>query len=291
MKYKVLFSLLMLATAVAGTPGHVHGALIQHFWDFEGPDTYADKVNSADLTVTDNTNVTTGTGHDGNTAAVLPQLLSKPADPDESDDFLTVGATKANDPGTESFSLSLWMNMTSDSPASGSNIRGIADFNGNSTTTGFQLLYVDDAGGDRLVFRVDNAPNSAAAVANYTDVTFDDASWHFVVATFNTTTGVANLFVDGSTVDATATMTSATIEVDFHPLQVFGGYNAEGALTDIPRGLNGSIDDIAIYHGVLNTDQIDGLFAGTVSPAMIPEPSSMAIIAVGLLLTRLHRPR
>ncbi len=59
-----------------------------------------------------------------------------------------------------------------------------------------------------------------------------------------------------------------------------------GSICDGTTGLNGAIDDIAVWNQALTVDQIKGIGEGTLSPlaiAEIPEPTTFVLTATGLL--------
>ena len=265
---RLLSTILGLSFALALT---AQGAVIQHYWDFEG--NYSDKSGSADGTA--GAQVTTSLGHDGNTAAFFPSALTG-GGAFTSAGYVDIDQTQTWSPGTGAFSMSYWFKIADDSSTIP---RGIFDFSGDGATNdGPQSLYIGTSG--NLAFRIDGTTTGAAALVPVAE----DNLWHFVVANYTPGSGI-EVHLDGFGVDGTAGSDFGT--VTFNADQYLGAFNVN---TVVDRGLNGSLDDVAIYEGVLTETEINGLFSGAISPLNIPEPSSALLGAIGLL-TILRRRR
>ena len=218
-------------------------AELLHYWNFEGD--FMDQIGLAHGSVTATTTVTFAAGFDGN------QAMQTIAEVTSDDDFVTIDSAQTTDPQGEAFSFSYWFNMTNDFTT---DPRGIFDFSGDGDD-GAQSLYIGNS--DTLAFRVDGLGGGEPALfANF----LEDSFWHFAVATYDPVTGI-ELHVDGSGVDATAGVAGT---VNFAEDQYLGTFNFNDAILN--KGLNGRLDDLAYYSGKLATEDIDGLFAGTLSP-------------------------
>jgi len=248
-----------LFVALAATALPAMSATLVHYWDFEGG--YADKAGSADGTA--GAEVSTSTGWDGNTAAQFPGAVSGGGAFDSTGYVdITVGTPVAG-----AFTMSYWIKIADDG---GTNARGIFDFSGDGGD-GPQSLYIGGTG--NLAFRVDGLSGGGAALAPLAE----DDLWHFVVASYDPTNGI-EVHIDGFGVDASNPSTYGTVNWD--PDQYLGAFNVG---TNVDRGLDGSLDDVAIYDGLLTESQINGLFNGTLSPDGIPEPGVTLLGALGLL--------
>ncbi len=256
---------LALAAAAAAFAGGAHAANLVHYWNFEGG--FSDSVGSGGGTA--GVDVSTGTGHDGNTAAVFPATITG-GGTFNSDGY--VDTTGVNITGA--FAFSWWFNISDDSAT---DPRGMFDFssdpNSASVTTndGPQALYIGNNG--MLAFRMDGSGGGGAA----TTAVAEDGQWHFVVANYDPVTGIT-LHVDGSAIDASTGGFGDAVG-GWDTDQYLGAFNVGGTAT--ARGLNGSLDDVAIYTGNLTAAEIDGLFSGQLAPTDIPEPGSLALLGLG----------
>lgn len=229
-------------------------AEVQHFWDFEGAGPYLDRVGMAHGNVTVPTTVTTDAGHDSGQSMRTIDLV-------DIDDYVDIDDSQFFQPMTGDFSMSYWFNMEVDQF---DDPRGLFDFSGDGMD-GVQSLYIDAGGNaDNLAFRVDGTGGAALAL---TPFDFEDGDWHFVAATYSAN-GTLSVHADGVGVDASVS-TSGVGNVLFDVDSYLGTFNFKPEAGEEYKGLNGRLDDFAIYSGVLTNDEIGGLFAGTLSPTDI----------------------
>ena len=215
-------------------------------WDFEGVTSFTDRVGTADGMVTDNTSVTLGNGP-GNSRAMRTN-----ASISGSDDVVTIQSGTSFQPGEGPFSMSYWFRIADDGNTAP---RGIFDFSGNGGD-GAQSLYIGNT--QELAFRVDGANGFSLAKIPMTE----DDQWHFVAANFDPN-GRLELHVDGLGIDA-SDHAQGVGAVAFDLAQFLGTFNFNGNTED--KGLNGWLDDLAVYRGLLTDAQIAGLFSRTLSP-------------------------
>jgi len=106
----------------------------------------------------------------------------------------------------------------------------------------------------------------------------NDGQWHHVVAVTESSGDAARLYVDGSTNVATISSQAglgdndATLRIGFNPES--GG-----------RGWNGLIDDVAIWGRPLTANEVDTIYNGGTGQSigvLVPEPATMALLALGL---------
>jgi hypothetical protein len=239
-------------------------AQIVHFWDFETD--FADTIGSGGGTA--GVDVSTGTGHDGNTAAVFPATVSG-GGPFTSAGY--VGTTGVDISGP--FAMSYWIRMADDGST---NPRGIFDFSGNGGD-GPQSLYIGTS--NSLAFRFDGISGGGAALYTAPGGLEDDR-WHFVAANYDPATGI-ELFVDGVSVASAAGAFGDAVG-GWSTDQYLGAFNVN--ITDAVRGLNGGLDDVAIYSGSLTPAHVAALFEGRIQPTQVPEPATIALAAAALAL-------
>ncbi len=112
-------------------------------------------------------------------------------------------------------------------------------------------------------------------------VTMDE--WHLAVMVLDVDAQRIRFYHDGELVDDVETNGNELLAMDgFH----IGNHRAgDGA-----RDFDGFIDDVAVYHGVLSSTAVAGLYDGTYSPqtvpvssGIIPEPCALAML-LGMLL-------
>lgn len=226
------------------------GAEVVHYYDFESG--YEDLAGEADGAV--GNEVTTSSGFDGGQAASFPGSLTS------GDPFDERGVVGIDPPITEidgEFSFSYWVKLAEDVAAD--EPRGIFDFSGDGED-GPQSLYIQRGpNANRLAFRVDGAGDGNAVA--FVEVPEDD-TWFFISATFSPGNEL-RVYLNGqlaTTVDA-----SSVIDVAWNPSQYLGAFNVNGVAA--ARGLDGSLDDFAIYSGLLTPGEIADLFDSTLSPS------------------------
>ena len=106
----------------------------------------------------------------------------------------------------------------------------------------------------------------------------NDNSWHHVASTYNATTGIFKLFVDGVLRSSANTGTLALMNSSV-PLLI-------GAYANSPDGytnrdfLTGALDEVKIYNGALSDGEISTYFTN-----VVPEPHSFLFVfsAIGFL--------
>lgn len=102
---------------------------------------------------------------------------------------------------------------------------------------------------------------------------FNSTSWYNVMLVRNGTT--VSAYIGGKlNSSGTSSANIAANQIRF------------GSICDSTTGLNGAIDDIAVWNQALTVDQIKGIGEGTLSPlavAEIPEPTTFVLTATGLL--------
>ena len=277
-------ALLTAAFCLSALVIQAQAATVENYWDFEGTSPFADQAGSADGSVTGSTTVTTVTtvaGHGGGTAMHTQSSVSG------ANDYVSIDGSTLFDPGTGSFSMSLWFRMPDDGSTTIN--RGLFDFSGFGGD-GVQSLY---SGSGSLIFRVDGVGTTSASIANLASSGVEDGNWHFAAITYEPG-GNLNMYLDGSTpVVTVAALDSSTATTPDNSAWL-GTFNYNGTTTEA-KGLNGDLDDVAVYGGLLSTAQIGDLYSGSLSPlgiAAVPEPSAAAILSgFGILLLIFNRTR
>jgi hypothetical protein len=173
-----------------------------------------------------------------------------------SDKSSVVTTSKTVALGTDNFTISLW-------------VKG-------SSYSDWRWLVVDkDSSRNGLYIATQGEHLRIGLGAFFTDVitkgktTFDSTDWYNVVVVRNGTafTAYVNGAVDGTGTSSTAVTTNA---IKF------------GSICDGSTGLTGAIDDIAVWNEALTAAQVSSLASG-VSPLLVPEPTTAALLVGGLL--------
>lgn len=225
----------------------------RHFWDFEGDAPFSDKVGGGHATVTATTTVARVEGHRaGSNAMTTPTAVAG------ADQFAAIAGGTLYAPLLAGFSFSGWFRMSADS----ANNRGIFDFSGNGFD-GPQMLLTS---ANSLNFRVDGV-GTYNLVAAKSGALVEDDQWHFFAAVYDPSlsTDTLKLYLDGATVAASASR-NATEAASITPAAScwLGTFNFTGSSEN--KGLDGALDDLACYAGVLTETQIQGLYEGTLTP-------------------------
>lgn len=162
-------------------------------------------------------------------------------------------------------------------PTATGNNRGIFDFSGNGGV-GPQMLLVGSS--KNLNFRVDGAAGYFL-VASIPGTNVENDQWHFFAAVYDPSleTDTLKLYLNGSTPNATASRgaTVATF-VGIDPNCWLGTFNFTGAPES--KGLDGMLDELAYYDGILTPQQIQDLFDKEITPLdLAPPPPPPFVIA------------
>ncbi|SKA86831.1 PEP-CTERM protein-sorting domain-containing protein [Prosthecobacter debontii] len=172
-------------------------------------------------------------------------------------------------------------------------------YNRQSTATNDTLFHIgvgDGFGGENELYAWATASSTTLSLQHYPDADVNLGAsnkmnlnaWHHLAVTFtasglNDGTGVLNYYVDGTLIGTDSTFTLATNNSFF-----FGG---QGSGTS-DRNFIGFMDEMALYQGVLDASQITDLASGVKTPlSVIPEPSRMAFLMLGLLGWGMRRRR
>ena len=126
---------------------------------------------------------------------------------------------------------------------------------------------------NKVSLRLDTSTNSQ--VLTSTDTITDTTAYHHVAVTVDrTTNNQVRFYFDGAP-DSTVAITSVTGSVAPNQDLQIGGLNNGATL-----GLDGRLDDLRFYNRALS---------GTEVAALVPEPSALALAAVGSLGLRRRR--
>ena len=156
-----------------------------------------------------------------------------------------------------SFSVSFWVKAAADDSSTGDDAwAGIANKGNPDTPSGW-------------VIRKKSNDNNARVEINGVKTSIGnsfDAAWHHIVMTVDNSTDVSYYFDNGAAITNTVTYSAiATLPM------VFGAHNDDG----FRSLLNGQLDEIKIYSGVLDATEVSNLYTTNA----IPEPGSYALLA------------
>lgn len=108
----------------------------------------------------------------------------------------------------------------------------------------------------------------------------NDGVWHHVAGV--RAGGEMLIYVDGELEGRTRfSPTYDLTGIDQHPAYI-------GAITDnrdgkVFKAFDGNLDDVAVWDEALSSEVIAGIAAGSLSPLAVPEPSSLALLILGVV--------
>lgn len=193
---------------------------------------------------------------------------------------LTADATKINStwlPGTDDYTLSFWYRQ---GPATSNRIfaAGARDNNG-SNDDGLQIYYTASSG-----IEVDyHDPSLAGAtrdnfVVSSPGTNFDGVNWnHFALVRDDTS---LDLWINGTK------FTGATLTPGYNIAVAAGTYFREPNFGPGDDVAGAAWDDAAIWHMALSDSEIAQIYNngdGTTIGSLVPEPSALALLGVGVL--------
>ena len=185
--------------------------------------------------------------------------------------------------GAPSYTVSMWIN-TSNTSFQG--FAGLSDW-GNSASSPGRFAYGFGPNSPtqmRGQTRFNNGSANGADIFARTPTTLalNDANWHMLSWTFDTSAGTIRSYFDGSMVEA---FTSAA--TSFQMVTSSSSLGTLGLKGDTGNFINGSItfDEIYVFRGLASDSEIQNLF----SVNSIPEPASIALTGLGALLVALRR--
>jgi hypothetical protein len=256
---KRLFSLFLFAISLILVPHLSHASLVNRtatdavtsgltgWWTFDGKDTIWTSTTAG--TVKDKSSSgLTGTLTSMNssfnpTQGVIGQALKF----DGTNDYVTMG--NVLNPGTNSFSISVWAKTPID------NLQGIV---ANSGTTVIRLETIQDGGGNGGGLRLYLLDAGATTIQPVFGFFPQDNKWHHVVVTVDRSTALGiKLYFDG--VERACT-NNCTYNVTTLGSLTGGGAFVVGARAAGSSLWNGSIDEVRYYNKVLSASEARQLY-------------------------------
>ena len=222
-------------------------------WNFDS----GDLVNSVDTTFNG-----TGVGTVNYASSTLFGGGGQALDISAASSAMRVGNSASGDTGYDStfddltsFSVSFWVKADAD----------IADDNADAW---LEMASKGDQTASGWVIRKKGNDNNAVGQIKGDQTSIGnsfDAAWHHIVMTVDNSTSVSYYIDNG-----TATTTAVSYLADASLPMLFGANWDDGR-----RSLDGQLDEIKIYSGVLSTTEVGNLYTTNV----IPEPGSYALLA------------
>ncbi len=108
----------------------------------------------------------------------------------------------------------------------------------------------------------------------YSTTSVNDGAWHQLVGVYNAN-GSHQIFVDGQLEGSAPSSTIVANSADF----LVGGIFANGSNTSDYTGL---ISDVSVYNNALSGSDVQSLYDAVINSRSVPEPSSIALIGLGL---------
>ena len=251
-----LSSLSLSLLAMLGATSSINAATLISEWNFDS----SNLVNSVDTTFNG-----TGVGTVGYASSTLFGGGGQALDISAASSAMRVGNSAFGDTFYDStfddltsFSVSFWVKAVADDPStSGDAWREIAT-KGDQTFSGWVIR---KKGNDNNA--VGQIETDQTSIGNAFD-----ADWHHIVMTVNGPSSVSYYFDNGAAITNNTITYSAIASLPM----VFGAGRENGW-----RSLDGQLDEIKIYSGVLGASEISYLYTTNA----IPEPSSAALLGLG----------
>jgi hypothetical protein len=255
-KLSSLSLLAMLGAASGFVASSASAATLISEWNFDS----SDLVNSVDTTFNG-----TGVGTVGYASSTLFGGGGQALDISAALSAMRVGNSASGDginnysstfDDLTSFSVSFWVKAAADDSSTSDDAWTVIASKGNQTASGWVIR--KKGNDNNAVGQIDTDQTS---IGN----SFD-AAWHHIVMTVNGPSSVSYYFDNG------AAITNNTISyLADASLPLLFGANWENGL----RSLNGQLDEIKIYSGVLDATEVSNLY----NTNAIPEPGSYALLA------------
>ena len=237
-----------------GATGSINAATLISEWNFDS----GNLVNSVDTTFNG-----TGVGTVGYASSTLFGAGGQALDISAASSAMRVGNSAIGDTDYDStfddltsFSVSFWVMADADQAVIDDAWAGIANKGNPDTPSGW-------------VIRKKSNDNNARVEINGVKTSIGnsfDAAWHHIVMTVDNSTDVSYYFDNGAAITNTVTYSAiATLPM------VFGAHRDDG----FRSLLNGQLDEIKIYSGVLDATEVSNLYTTNA----IPEPGSYALLA------------
>ncbi len=160
----------------------------------------------------------------------------------------------------ESFSLEYWIKVApGNTSTAGAGI--ITKGYDSAQSTPWYLSRYNDADANTVDFFLRDATNGNRSVRATTNVT--DDRWHHVVGVYDSAAAEIRIFVDGAQEGATGAVAVNPYGANAQPLTIGNHFN---------RGLDGLIDEVAIYGSALNAVQVASHYfegSGATPPAKL----------------------
>lgn len=263
------------------TAGQLGAATITTHWSFD-----------SDFTATSGTDLNDATTVGGDpSVSSTGSKLGGGHGAFDGNDRLDVSQVGDYELGTGQLSYSFWFRDA----GSSSSDRVLETGAINNGTEGY-AMFTDTSNGMSAAASDGSARTILKSDANNTVDLFDN-DWHFVAVAMDNSgsnpTYSVNVWVDGVLeTDATiwysnSTGVNGSVGNDSSVLAIGGSALSGGRMT-------GDIDDLAIYDGLLTQENVARLYNsgdGQTAPHFIPEPTTLALLALGLTAVLGRRPR
>jgi concanavalin A-like lectin/glucanase superfamily protein len=163
--------------------------------------------------------------------------------------------------GPQTFSIEGWFNTTTDD---GGKLIGFGNAQTGSSANYDRHIYMMNDG--QLVFGIWNSQTVTIETPN----AYNDGSWHYVVATYNSSSGTLTFYVDGQLI-GTNTTSSAQGYIGYWRIggdNLGGGWNldpwgsnSQGTTQPHSYYFNGTMADVAVYPVALSASQVAAHYA------------------------------
>ena len=214
--------------------------------------------NLANTNVDDELDANEGTlgGGDNTDDLSVAGKISTALDFNGIDDNVDIGTMGSFGSSLElGYSISFWVKTTETAFTS-----PIGVFEATSGNPGFVIDFNYGTGVDIGKFRVfmRDKDNNALAAHTTNDENFRDGAWHHIVATVKGTTNTVVLYLDGSSVGVTHSVTNTPDNFDNFTKPIILG--AKYLVTSVAGFVDGTFDEFVIWDKILSSDEVGELW-------------------------------
>lgn len=249
MRFIHIITGLLISLSSAAQAGIIDEA--ERFWAFDG--SYSDSV--ANIGGSSIGGALFGNDRDGNAGSAL--VL------DGVNDSILVNSSTDLAVFSD-YSLSLWFKMDQH------NVAGrtyLFDSRAPGSTSN-SYIYIDrDSGSNENLYSFNNYTSHS---------TLDDNNWHNIIFTNSNSSSFSKTYLDGVQISHRGSISAR----NFNGGLTFGSW---GQASGTNYWLNGQLDDIGLWNKSLSVNEVSEIYNANASATSVPEPSTLAIFALGLM--------
>ena len=204
-----------------------------------------------------------------NPAGIIGEAIGVPG---THTDSIDVAHTTILNPGTGSWTVSLWVNF--------SDLDSVQGILGKSAgLSGFQCYDIYTSGDD--IFMRIGQEDAATGAVNRRNTAIRDIlqteQWYHAVMVLDRDAGTLTSYLNYSTAN-TITMPAGSVNNDL-PLHI--GLTKRPPDETAGWNTNGMIDDVAIFNEALSSEEVEAIYLNGLQGVAVPEPATVVLLSLG----------